>query len=328
MAKVTLESIAAKMGVSTVAVFKALNDQKGVSEELRKKIKAYTKSVGYVNKSSRFGISKKRFLFFINQDFFLTPSEQFYSTIFYFLSTECNQANSILQVSFIEPEHTLEKLKSAITAFDPDGIFFACEVGSDILGYFESLSIPTVVIDYFSPIYSCNYVYVDNYQVSYMLTKYLISKGHKKIGFVGDIRKTSAVADRYFGYVKALKESNISVVDEWHINENIERSKEMIALPSSGLPTAFVCHCDSAAQRLYTMLAMKGLKIPEDVSIISFDNTSLCDSLMPKLTSVGPHKDTYAKKAFAVMVDALKNKHTNVQIKSHLVERDSIATIQ
>jgi LacI family transcriptional regulator len=329
MAKVTLESIATKMGVSTVAVFKALNNQKGVSEKLRKKIKAYAKSAGYVNKTSKIGIMKKRFLFFIRQDFFLTPSEQFYSTIFYFLSAECNQANSILQVAFIEEEQTLAKINMAISSFKPDGIFFAGEVGEKIIKEFAGHSIPTIFIDYYSPIYGCNYIFVDNYQMSYMLTKYLIQKGHRRIGFIGDIGATNSIADRYFGYLKALKEEKLEVNPNWHINENIERKPDLVSLPKTDQkPTAYVCHCDSAAQRLYAMLAMNNLRIPYDVSVVSFDNTNLCDSLMPKLTSIGLHKDSCAKKAFSAMAEALKSKKTSViQVKAHLVERESTASI-
>jgi len=330
MAKVTLESIATKMGVSTVAVFKALNNQKGVSEKLRKKIKAYAKSVGYVNKSSKIGITKKRFLFFIRQDFFLTPSEQFYSTIFYFLSAECNAANSILQVAFIEDDQTINKISGVISTFKPDGIFFAGEVGEKIIKEFAGHTIPTVFIDYYSPIYACNYIFVDNYQMSYMLTKYLIQKGHRNIGFIGDISSTNSIADRYFGYLKALKEEKLVVNPLWHINDNIERRQELIPLPETEhKPTAYVCHCDSAAQRLYAMLAMKNYRVPDDVSVVSFDNTNLCDSLMPKLTSIGLHKDSAARKAFNVMAEALKNKKISVvQVKSHLVERDSVKTIK
>lgn len=330
MAKITLEFIASKTGVSTVAVFKALNNQKGVSEKLRKKIKTYAKSVGYVNKSSKIGITKKRFIFFIRQDFFLTPSEQFYSTIFYFLSAECSSANSVLQVAFIEEEQTIAKINNVIGTFKPDGIFFAGEVGEKIIKEFAGHVIPTVFIDYYSPIYACNYIFVDNYQMSYMLTKYLIQRGHKRIGFIGDIAKTNSVADRYFGYLKALKEEKLEVNPAWHINENIERRQDLLGLPNTPLqPTGYVCHCDSAAQRLYAMLAVTNQRIPEDVSVVSFDNTNLCESLMPKLTSIGLHKDSAAKKAFNVMAEALKNKKISVvQVKSHLVERESVKTIK
>ncbi|MFA5235381.1 MAG: LacI family DNA-binding transcriptional regulator [Bacilli bacterium] len=328
MAKITLQSIAEKMNVSTVAVFKALNNQKGVSESLRRKVKAYAKSVGYTGKVSQQGINKKRFLFFINQDFFLTPSEQYYSTIFYFLTSELAKVNSMLQVAFIEPEQPVEKVKSVMSAFKPDGVFFACELSPQILKHMEKSEMPTIFIDIFSPLYSCNFIYVDNYQASYMLTHYLIGKGHKRIGFVGDITQTTSISDRYFGYVKAMNEAGLTADPQWHVNQNIERIPSIPALPLEHMPTAYICHCDSAAQKLYTSLSVNGLRVPEDVSVVSFDNTTLCDNLMPRLTSIGPHKDSMARKAFSAMVEAIKGKRSLVQIRSHLVERDSVKTLE
>jgi LacI family transcriptional regulator len=188
----------------------------------------------------------------------------------------------------------------------------------------ENNTIPSIFIDIYSPLYSCNYIYVDNYQASYMLTHYLISKGHKSIGFVGDVGKTNAISDRHLGYVKAMKEAGLAINDRWHINENIERNSSLPVLPLDMMPTAFVCHCDSAAQKLYSTLSINGLRVPNDVSVVSFDNTTLCDNLLPRLTSIGPHKDSMARKAFSAMVDALKNKHSLIQIRSHLVERESV----
>lgn len=327
MAKITLKTIADKMNVSTVAVFKALNNQTGVSDPLRRKIKAYAKSVGYVGKSSHQSINKKRFLFFINQDFFLTPSEQYYSTIFYYLTSELSKVNSMLQISFFEPDQPVEKIKTTIASFNPDGVFFACEVSPKILQFMEKHPVPSVFIDIYSPLYSCNFLYVDNYQVSYMLAHYLIDKGHAKIGFIGNINKTTSISDRYMGYVKAMNEKGLRIDPSWHINENIERQMSLFDLPLNDLPTAFICHCDSAAQKLYSLLSVNGLKVPDDVSVISFDNTMLCENLLPKLTSVGPNKDSIARKAFGAMVEAIKGKHTLVQLRSHLVERDSVKNL-
>jgi LacI family transcriptional regulator len=332
MKKITLEKIARTVGVSKVAVYNALNDKKGVSEELRSKIKDYAKANGYINKSSLIEAKNKKFLYFISQDFFLTPSEQYYSTIFYFISAECNKANSLLQIAFIEPENTIEKMNKVISFYKPDGLFVVGEIDSSIIMFTEKLNIPIVFIDYYNPLFDSNYVYVDNYHLSYTLTKYLISKGHKEIGFVGNINKTAAIADRYFGYEKALTEQNYEIIKAWHININLEKNEDIAILTAilpEELPTAFICHCDAAAQRLYTALALRGIKVSEDISIISFDNTSLCDNLLPKLTSAGPQKDYYAKKAFNIMIDCLNNKNKNfkIQIRTNLVERDSVKDI-
>ena len=93
------------------------------------------------------------------------------------------------------------------------------------------------------------------------------------------------------------------------------------------MPTVFVCHCDAAAQKLYSMLSFNGLKIPEDVSVVSFDNTQLCDNLLPKLTSIGPARDSFAKKAYSAMIDIMNKKRVTHQISVILAERDSVKTI-
>ncbi|MGI6735605.1 MAG: HTH-type transcriptional repressor CytR [Tenericutes bacterium ADurb.Bin239] len=327
MKKITLKHIAEKMNVSAVAVHKALNNQKGVSEELRKKIKAYAASVGYGVKSPKQVMNNKRFIFVINKDFFLTPSEQYYSNIFYYLSGELSKVNSMLQVVFVTEVNPVDSLKSALNGLKPDGIFFAGELNNDVFRYMENINIPSLFIDYYTPLYALNFMYNNNYQTAYKLTNYLIEKGHRKIGFIGNIQKTAAISDRYFGYLKAITENEFRFDPKWHINENIELSQVLFDLPLNDMPTVFVCHCDAAAQKLYSMLSFNGLKIPEDVSVVSFDNTQLCDNLLPKLTSIGPARDSFAKKAYSAMIDIMNKKRVTHQISVILAERDSVKTI-
>ncbi len=329
MGKVTLEKIANDIGVSKVAVFKALNNRDGVSDELRKRIQEHAKQLGYQTKKNSIQVKNKKYIFFINQEFFLTLSEQFYSSIFNHLNTECTNSDSFLQIAFLEPENTLDKMKRVISFYNPDGIFFAGQVSEDILKYIGKISITSVFIDFFSPLYNLNYVYVDNYSMSYQLTTYLINKGHRKIGFIGDINSTSSIVDRFFGYQKALIENKILYDEHWHINYNLEKNKDIYPFEKRNLPTAYICHCDAAAQYIYTSLAIKGVKIPEDISIVSFDNTVLCDTLNPKLTSISVPKNIYAKKAFTAMVNCMKNnnKTYNVLVYPNLVERESVSKI-
>jgi LacI family transcriptional regulator len=329
--KITLDKIAEDIGVSKVAVSKALNNQKGVSDALRQKIKDHAESLGYAKRQSSADVKGRKFLYLINQDFFLTPSEQFYSTIFYFLTTACNKGSCQLQIAFLEPDMMLEKMKAAIASYKPDGIYIAGEVAKTIIRYVEKLSLPTVFIDYYSPLYNCNYVYVDNYHLGYQVAKYLIQKGHRRIGFVGDIDQTASVADRYFGYRRAMQDDRLVIQSSWHLNANLEKLLEPLKIEQSleEMPTAYICHCDAAAQRLYTALSIKGYRVPEDISVISFDNTDLCESLMPKLTSAGPNKEYYARKAFQAMNDILGAKQKTIQslVRTQFTERRSVKNL-
>ena len=326
MPKVTLETIAKELGVSKVAVHKALHGKKGVSETLRSKIKAYAKSVNYTPRNVNLELTKKRFMYFVNQDFFLTPSEQFYSTIFYFLSAECNHINSILQVAFFDPQNPVEKLRDTVDAFLPDGVFFAGQVKEELMEEIGRLAMPIVFIDHFSPFYSANYVRTDNFQNGYRLTRHLLNHHHRDIGFIGNIDSTDSIADRYYGYLKALRMHGIVPNETWHINCNVERETDPASFKADALPSAYVCHCDAAAQWLYTALSLKGLAVPGDLSVVSFDNTPICENLMPKLTSIGPDKKAFAKQAFETMLDAVKHPkrlHKHL-IETPLIQRESV----
>ena len=93
--------------------------------------------------------------------------------------------------------------------------------------------------------------------------------------------------------------------------------------------TAIICHCDACAQKVYSELMLKGLKIPQDISVVSFDDTPLCESLFPTLTSVGVKKDVFAKKALNAMLEAINSgKHSLVQIRPVLSERNSVKTVK
>jgi LacI family transcriptional regulator len=215
-----------------------------------------------------------------------------------------------------------------MSAFKPDGVFFACELSPQILKYMEKSEMPAIFIDIYSPLYSCNFIYVDNYQASYMLTHYLIGKGHKRIGFVGDISKTTSISDRYFGYVKAMNEAGLSVNPQWHTNQNIERVPSIPPLPLDHMPTAYNCHLRSAAKKLYTSLSVNGLRVTEDVSVVSFDNTTLSDNFDAQADLNRPAQGQHGPQSFLGHGRRHQRQTVGVQIRSHLVERDSVRTIE
>lgn len=327
--KPTLEQIAQKIGVSKVTVFKALNNQKGVSDSVRQQIIDFAKSIGYETKSNTVRAKNMNFLFVIRKAFFFTPSEQFYSPIFLHLNAECTKLNCSLQLLFLEEDSSFGDLKNAVSLSSPDGIFFVGELGKTLLNNIADLNIPSVFIDYYTlqPPAAC--VFIDNYQLSYTLTQYLIHNGHKKIAFVGDIRSTSTIADRYYGYRKALNEATLHFISSWHVNHNLEKTKEVFGLDfMDNDVTAIICHCDACAQKVYNELMLKGLKIPQDISVVSFDDTPLCESLFPTLTSVGVKKEIFAQKALNAMLETINSgKYSLVQIRPSLSERNSVKNI-
>ena len=116
----------------------------------------------------------------------------------------------------------------------------------------------------------------------------------------------------------------------FHLNSNIERFPDSFELNRNNLPTAFICHCDRAASVLYDKLKVLGYRIPEDISVISFDNTEICDILSPKLTSLGIDKAVFAAQAFRLMDLAQQNKSDGInyiKLNLSLCERESVKDI-
>ena len=108
------------------------------------------------------------------------------------------------------------------------------------------------------------------------MTNYLFELGHKKIGFVGTRLSTSSIDDRYFGYLKSLMEHGVAWREDWVVDDrSLEDGKidkcAGFLLPRD-MPTAFFCNCDLSASLLIAKLEEAGCRVPEDVSVVGFDN--------------------------------------------------------
>ena len=112
----------------------------------------------------------------------------------------------------------------------------------------------------------------DGFYGMYVLTDYLIKMGHRQIAFVGTPLATSSITDRMFGYQKALLENHIEINKCWIIpDRDIDATTFKIELPEI-LPTAIACNSDYAAACVINELRKNGVSVPEDISVVGFDN--------------------------------------------------------
>ena len=325
MKRVTLQDIGDKLNLSKVTVYNALNNKPGLSEETRNLVLQTAKAMNYKPSNSHFKTGLT-FVFAIHRAFFCSQSEKFYTNIYYHLINECKYIESSINLLLYDDENEfLISLKEEIEKNYLSGIFFAGETSTHIMESVKDISIPVVYIDFYSPSFSNNYVFLDNYHSSLLVTNYLINHGHTNIGFIGNTKSTSAICDRYFGYLKALMFADITPNPKWFINQNIEKTLDLDKILPDELPTAFVCHCDEAARALYLALRLKNLSVPDDISVISFDNTDICKELKPNLTSVGASKERYAKRSLELMLDTINgNKEGSKTLRPTLHERASV----
>lgn len=281
MAKgVTLSDIADAAGVSSVAVHKALNDKPGVSEDLRKKIKQLALDMGYTNASNNMvkqAADKTR----TGNIGVIIPEQYYgYSTSFYGQLYEHvvktlykNKYYGILELLSLE-EATSIRLPKVVQDKKVDGLIFFGQVNREYVDFIvRQVKLPIVFLDSYLSVPVIDTVISDGFYGTYVLTNYLIDQGHQKIGFVGSVDKTSSIADRFWGYRKALRENQITFQKDWEIPDRNDRWDifETIVEDPRGLD-AFVCNSDTTAFRVIQNLKEKGFCVPEDVSIVGFDD--------------------------------------------------------
>lgn len=276
---VTLADIAKKVGVSNVAVYKALSDKPGVSDELRVKIKNLAQEMGYRNTTSDKTENAKKNrtgnIGVIVPEQYYGFSVSFYGQLYEKVVKALYRHDyyGILELLNAEDEKN-GKLPKVLQEEKVDGLIFLGQIREEYIDRMVRQSrLPVYFLDTYHPSLTFDTVISDGYHGTYMLTNYLIGQGHRKIGFVGSVDATSSIADRYWGYRRALRENRIAYKEEWEISDRDETGNTYETIINDpGDIEAYVCNCDFTAHIVIQNLEEQGYKVPDDISVVGFDN--------------------------------------------------------
>lgn len=277
MAKdVTLADIAAKVGVSNVAISKALSGKPGVSEELRSRIKDIAKEMGYVaNVSSKTSANETGNIGVIIPEKYYGDTSTFYGRLYEKIVRALYENNyyGILELLAIEDEKAVNMPK-VMQDGKVDGLILLGQLDERyIKKMVQQTELPVFFLDTYVPFAELDTIISDGYYGTYQLTSYLIEQGHRKIGFVGNADSTSSIADRYWGYRRSLRENRIEFKAEWEIRDRGDDGKSFDQILSSADGfDAYVCNSDYTAHILIQNLEEAGYRVPDDVSVVGFDN--------------------------------------------------------
>lgn len=335
MAKaVKLADIAEIMNVSVVTVSKALSGQKGVSEEMREKIKKLADEMGYrlpsssrtEGKNTGYGIGV------LVGDRYLDKYESFYWNMCQEVAQKALSKGCIatLEVLTAENEKNLV-VPTLVRENKVDGVIVVGMLGDEYLEMLHRTEMPEVYLDFYSKKHECDSVITDNYFGMYKMTSYLFEMGHTEIAYVGNLLATESITDRYFGYAKALMEHGRYPREDWIIDDRDRVTGRSDAgftlkLPEQ-MPTAFVCNCDFAAGQVIKKLEEMGYRIPEDISVVGFDNyiyPGLCDV---EITTYEVDIKEMARVAVNNIVKKISGeqlKQKNSTVEGHMVLKQSV----
>ncbi len=337
MAKtVKLADIAAQVGVSTVTVSKALSGQKGVSEEMREKIRRLADELGYRSPSeSKKQIVEKHYnIGVLIQEVYLGKYDSFYFRTYQEVNKRAVARGCFTLLESISRENVLKnELPILVQEKKVDGLVV---IGDMTKAYMEHLEekagIPVVYMDFYSDTIGLDTVISNSYYGTYVLTNYLFRMGHKKIAYIGTIGMTNSITDRYLGYAKSMLEHHMPIREDYAIDDRDRQTGRMdldkfFQLPED-MPTAFVCNCDLAASYLVKKLRTNGYRVPEDISVVGFDNylyPGLCDI---GITTYEVDISEMARRVVHKIVRKIANESYTAGVfivDGHIVVKDSVA---
>ena len=274
----TLADIAERVGVSNVAVSKALSGKPGVSDELRVRIKQVADRMGYIPTSSGAGkatVTETGNIGVVVPEHYYGYSVSFYGQLYEKVVRALydNRYYGILELLTKEDEQ-FGCIPKVMQDGKVDGLIFLGQMDERyICKMVSQTKLPVFFLDTYMPSVTLDTVISDGYYGTSLLTNYLIRRGHKKIGFVGNVDATNSITDRFWGYRKALREGNIEFQEKWEISDRNERgeSYDRILIGKPELD-AYVCNCDFTAYTLIQNLEEMGCHVPDDISVVGFDD--------------------------------------------------------
>lgn len=335
---VKLADIAEKVGVSVVTVSKALSGQKGVSEEMRARIKELADEMGYTPiHTAQAGRSRSYTVGVVTFETYFTRFASFYWKMYQELATRAVKKNcfSMLEVISSYDEDNLVWPKLITENQKIDGIIV---IGRPKQSYLKMLyqnkKIPMVFMDFYDDEEIVDSVVSASFNGMYRMTDYLIKNGHTKVGFVGSVMYTESITDRYFGYCKALMEHGIEVRQDWVIrdrdySDGVIGIEYKLQLPKE-MPTAFVCNNDVTAYALIRQLEERNYHVPEDSSVVGYDDYLYPEYGDSRITTYLVDMAEMSKIALSCVIRRIENVSMNASVhivNGRIIERTSVKKI-
>ncbi|EAD2576018.1 LacI family transcriptional regulator [Listeria monocytogenes] len=339
-----LEDIARLANVSKSAVSLALNGKAGVSEETCLHILQIVEENNYVPlRNTNKKMKKKSTIRFIacKSPNLITEQYQnlpFFSELLSYLSAEIASYPYDLVISTFDATTILEELAEAEKEQPTAGlILLGTNLNAEEINRIQQEYPKIVVLDTHHPHISANFVSINNFLGGYKAADYLLQLAHTKIGYVMGLPRIKNFDERKSGFFARLEEADISVPEEhvFHLSamqiQEEASVKEAIA-ELQDLPSALFCENDYMAISMIKMLQSLSIKVPEQVSVLGFDNINESKVITPELTTVHVKKRDIAEQTLALLSKQIKadtNFETRqIQVNTSLIERTSCVPFQ
>ena len=327
--KPTIKDIAKEANVSTATVSRIINGLDGYTEETKIKVLKVIDKLGY--NRAVVGLETKTVGVLLPD-----IATNFYASILKGIEdvAHANNYSVIICNTGIDGWRTLDYIKVLKQRKVDSIITIGLSINEEYYNALEKSKIPYIQISTISYRYQIPYIKVDSQQAAYAATKYLIDNGHKKIAMIsGDAKDVDSGHHRIFGFKQALEDNNLEVnqklikYGDFTYESGIECMREL--LKEDDEFTAIFAGSDDMAVGALSVAYENNINIPNELSIIGYDNTRVSAMSIPPLTTIGQPLYEMGQKGMNMIIKAIENneKLESIIMPYSIIERRTVKNI-
>lgn len=331
---VTIKDVAKLAGVSISTISLVLNNQPGVKDETRERVLDAVKKLNYRPNRIAQGLVKKRTN---NINVIVSgPKYGYFSSPILFeeikgIAEVINTSGYHLVLKMTTAEEEVDFIKEQVEGHTGDGtILWGTRMSEEQFAEVCSGPLPVVAIGRYLRARNIYSITVNDFQGGYLATKHLRELGHRRIGFIGNLHGVSSAQDRLGGYKAALEESGVEIdrntiiSADFYQESGYKAMKELLPFYNKGLTAVFAAS-DLMALGAIQAILEEGLKVPENLSIVGFDNMPNSDLLLIPLTTIATPLHKLGEEAARKLIKLLNKDEAEyrTQLDVELVVRKS-----
>ncbi|MFC3023555.1 HTH-type transcriptional repressor PurR [Vibrio zhugei] len=328
----TIKDVARLAGVSTTTVSHVINKTRFVAETTQERVLNAVKELNYAPSAVARSLkcnTTRTIGMLVTQS-----TNQFFSEVIDGVESYCYRQGYTLVLC--NTGGIYEKQRDYVRMLAEkrvDGILVMCsDMTPQLMEMLDNhADIPKVIMDWGLEDSQADNILDNSEEGGYLATKHLIENGHSDIACLSGHLSKVACQERIRGFRRAMQEAKLPVNEDWILEGNFECDTAVLAadklLAMDSLPTAVFCFNDTMALGLISRLQQKGCRVPDDISVIGYDNIELAEYFSPPLTTIHQPKRRVGKNAFEILLERIKNKqHERRTFEMHpeLVIRDTV----
>ena len=336
--KATIRDVAAAAGVSAATVSYVLNGKKKVSEQTKNAVLDVIRQMEYVPDLNARGLSLKDTKLIgvvvpqTEPGSTLMFRNNFYSEILGSIEFHARQNGYHVLISATD---VTEDYLDLIRERNLDGVIIIGTYQNKFLSQLKQLDVPVVLVDSYCKYDWFHAIRIDDEKSSYLATKYVLDAGHRRVALVsGILHENGVMKKRFSGYQRALADYGIPYREEYLFEGNVDYDSgvsiaERISREKVDV-TAVVAAADIFAIGLMKGFYEEGIRVPEDISIIGFDDMPLCDMMVPSLSTMRVRKQELGAAAIARLMDRIadnKKEYLKISMSTQLIKRESVSVL-